>query len=562
MATSEQSKVEAAFGNCRSALWGVASISLVINLLMLTGPLFMLQVYDRVLTGRSVATLIALTAIMIILYVFFGVLDAVRTKSLMRIGRKFTWSIEKISFITSTCLPSGLDAKNKRTQEPVSELERIGRFLSSPGPGAIFDLPWLPFYLGIIFLFHPLLGFVALAGAFIMCVLIGLNELSTRKYSERVSGLAVQRRIMLEDTRRHGEAAIAMGMLGGLASKWNQLTEQLAGQQEANTTLGANFSALTKTFRFFLQSSVLAIGAYLALLQEITAGMIIAATVLTSRAMSPIEQAITHWRSFVSARLAYKNLQSILDSSSEQDKTDLPSPNSSLSLEDVVVRAPDFEQAIVNRVSFKLSRGDVLGVIGPSASGKSSLARAIVGVWPTAQGKIKLDGAELAQWHQSELGRHIGYLPQDIQLFQGSVAENIVRFKDDVRTETMIEAAQLAGAHELILDLPNGYDTKVGIGGVALSGGQRQRIAFARALYGEPFLIVLDEPNSNLDADGEAALTKAILELKQRGKIVIVIAHRPSAITAVDQLAVLREGNLVAFGPKSDVLKASMSKTA
>ncbi|WP_371932838.1 type I secretion system permease/ATPase [Roseibium sp. MMSF_3544] len=544
-----------AFKPIRSAFWGVAVVSFVINILMLTGPVFMLQVYDRVLASGSVPTLVVIGSLAMVLYVFYGILEGVRGRILSRLGQRVDARLSGIVYKVSNSLPVRLGRQASRLR-PVQDLDTIRQFLSGPGPAAIFDIPWLPLYLGIVFLFHPLLGFVGLAGAIIISVLIALNEVMSREPTEDAAGQSGRRSAAVESGQRNSEVVAAMGMQETLTARWDaQNLEYLATQRRASDRTGI-FGTAIKTIRFILQSAILGVGAWLAIKQEISPGVMIAASIMTSRALAPIEQAVAQWRGFVASRQALRRLREVLQvSESEDAKMDLPAPTKSISVEQVFCGPFGEAMPYVQNVSLELEAGDGLGIIGPSGSGKSTFARALVGVTPTLKGVIRFDGAELSQWESAKRGEFIGYLPQDLQLFDGTIAENIARFREDAAPEKIIEAAKLADVHDMIVGLPEGYNTVIGRSGRSLSAGQRQRLALARSLYDNPFLVVLDEPNSNLDAIGENALTNAIKAMRQKGSIVVVIAHRPSAIATVDKILCLKDGKLAGFGPKEEVLK-------
>ncbi|MBG6209928.1 ATP-binding cassette subfamily C protein [Labrenzia sp. EL_126] len=553
--TGRDNPVSVAFRPIRSAFWGVAVVSFVINILMLTGPVFMLQVYDRVLASGSVPTLVVIGALAIVLYIFYGILEGVRGRILSRLGQRVDARLSGIVYKVSNSLPVRLGRQAARLR-PVQDLDTIRQFLSGPGPAAIFDIPWLPLYLGIVFLFHPLLGLVGLAGAVIISVLIGLNEFMSRRPTEEAAGHAGRRSAAVESGQRNSEVVAAMGMQNTLTAKWDaQNSEYLATQRRAADTTGI-FGTTIKTIRFILQSAILAVGAWLAIQQEITPGVMIAASIMTSRALAPIEQAVAQWRGFVASRQALRRLREILQvSETEETKMDLPQPEKGITVEQVYCGPFGETMPYVQNVTLDLQAGDGLGVIGPSGSGKSTFARALVGVTLPLKGVIRFDGAELAQWDNEKRGEFIGYLPQDLQLFDGTVAENIARFREDAEPEKIIEAAKLADVHKMIVALPEGYNTMIGRSGRSLSAGQRQRLALARALYNNPFLVVLDEPNSNLDAIGESALTNAIKAMREKGSIVVVIAHRPSAIATVDKILCLKDGKMAGFGPKEEVLR-------
>ncbi len=534
---------------------GVGLVSMVINMLMLTGPLFMLQVYDRVLASGSVPTLVVIGSLAFALYVFYGLLEGVRSRILSRLGQRVDARLSSRAYDLSTYLPLVLGPKAARLR-PVQDLDTMRQFLSGPGPAALFDVPWMPFYLAVVFLFHPILGFVAFGGALLITVLIGLNEVFTRKPARESAQETGRRQQLVEVSRRNGEAVRAMGMTEALKTRWEEGNSAYLSSQRRAADVAGLFSTSTKAFRFLLQSAILGVGAWLAIGQEITPGVMIAASIMTSRALAPIEQAVAHWRGFVAARQSHARLKKMMDRGEEQTaRMDMPLPEQSLKFEAVASGPAGDTKPFIQNISFQLKAGDGLGIIGASGSGKSTLARTMVGVLPALRGKVKFDGSELSQWPSERVGQFIGYLPQDIQLFDGTIAENIARFQTDAPSEAIIKAAKQADIHGLITELPDGFNTVIGSAGMTLSGGQKQRVALARALYGEPFLVVLDEPNSNLDAEGEAALTNAIKEMRERGSIVVVVAHRPSAIAAVDTILCMTKGQASALGPKDEVMK-------
>lgn len=554
--STRPSPVRAAFSAVRTGFVGVGALSLVINVLMLTGPLFMMQVYDRVLASGSVPTLVVIGALAVALYGFYGLLEAVRGRILSRLGQRVDARLSTAVYRLSNRLPVALGKKSARLR-PVNDLDTVRQFLSGPGPAAIFDIPWLPFYLGLIFLFHPVLGLVAGGGGLVICILIGLNEATSRAPVAEASQHGALRAAHVETGQRNSEVIEAMGMQPVLSARWEAANGTYLETQRRAADRAGLFGNLIKTFRFVLQSAILGVGAWLSIKHEISPGVMIAASIMTSRALSPIEQAVAQWRGFVACRQSLKRLKELLakpDQGSE-DGLALPLPEKSLSVEALICGPFGETTPNLQGVSFALQAGDGLGVIGTSGSGKTTLARALTGAVPALKGAVRLDGAELSQWPPERRGDIIGYLPQDVQLFDGTIAENIARFRPGAEADQIIEAARIADVHDLIVSLPEGYDTVIGRAGRNLSAGQRQRIALARALFGNPFLIVLDEPNSNLDAGGEAALTQAIMTMRQRGSIVIVIAHRPSAISAADKILCLNDGRMTAFGPKDEVLK-------
>jgi PrtD family type I secretion system ABC transporter len=539
---------------CRSALIGVGLMSFIINLLYLTGSIFMLEVYDRVLPSRSVPTLVGLIILAAGLYMAQGVLDLIRGRILGRIGTSLDEALNARVFDTIVRLPLMVGGRNEGLQ-PLRDLDNVRSFLGSQGPSAFFDLPWLPLYLAICFAFHVLIGVTALIGAVILVTLTLITEYLSRDPAREAMGLAARRNDLATASRRNAEVVVAMGMAGRLGKRWSDANAKyLAGHQHASDIAGG-LGAVAKVMRMMLQSAVLGVGAYLVIHQEATAGIIIAGSILSARALAPVDLAIAHWKSFVAARHSWQRLTHLLEQMPEKPApTLLQNPSSRLAVEGVGVTAPGDQKVIVQDVNFALTAGAGLGVIGPSGSGKSSLARALVGVWQPFRGKVRLDGAALDQWSADVLGRHVGYLPQDVELFAGTVAQNISRFDPEAKPEAVLAAAKEAGVHEMIIKMRDGYNTQVGEQGTALSAGQAQRVALARALYGEPFLIVLDEPNSNLDTEGDEALTRAVRAARERGAIVVVVAHRPIGIEGVDQILVLRDGRMQAFGPKETVL--------
>jgi PrtD family type I secretion system ABC transporter len=547
---------------CRSAFIGVGIMSCMINLLYLTGSLFMLEVYDRVLPSRSVPTLVGLAILAGGLYMAQGALDLIRVRILGRIGTALDESLNSRVFDTIVRLPLTIGARNEGLQ-PLRDLDNIRSFLSGMGPGAFFDLPWLPFYLAICFAFHVMIGLTALVGAVILITLTIVTEFMSRRPAREALGLAARRNDLAATSRRNAEVLVAMGMSGRLNRRWSEANQKyLAGNQHASDVTGG-LGAIAKVLRMTLQSAVLAVGAYLVIHQEATAGIIIAGSILSARALAPVDLAIAHWKGFVAARQSWHRLNRLLESlPARSAQTLLQNPSSRLALEAVSIAPPGEQRMVVQDVTFTLEAGNGLGVIGPSGSGKSSLVRALVGVWQPFRGKVRLDGAALDQWSSDVLGRHVGYLPQDVELFAGSVAQNICRFDPEAGSEAIIAAAKEAGVHQMIIKMRDGYDTQIGEQGTALSAGQAQRVALARALYGDPFLIVLDEPNSNLDTEGDEALTRAVRSARERGAVVVVVAHRPIGIEAVDMLLVLREGRMHAFGPKDTVLGQVLQRVA
>ncbi len=557
-----RSELGVALRACRNAFLGVGAMSIMINLLYLTGSIFMLEVYDRVLPSRSIPTLIGLVVLAGGLYIAQGILDLIRGRVLVRIGTSLDEALNARVFETVVRLPLTAGGRNEGLQ-PLRDLDNVRAFLSSMGPGALFDLPWLPFYLAICFAFHWLIGVTASVGAIILVTLTIITEYMSRTPAREAMGLAARRNDLATASRRNAEVLVAMGMSGRLTKRWSEANQKyLAGNQHASDVSGG-LGAIAKVMRMMLQSAVLGVGAYLVIFQEATAGIIIAGSILSARALAPVDLAIAHWKGFVAARQSWHRLNRLLDALPPQNaQTLLQPPSKRLSVERVSIVPPGEQRVIVQDATFALEAGTGLGIIGPSGSGKSCLIRALVGVWQPVGGKVRLDGAALDQWSSDVLGRYIGYLPQDVELFGGTVAQNICRFDPEATSDSIIAAAKEAGVHEMIIKMRDGYDTQIGEQGTALSAGQAQRVALARALYGNPFLIVLDEPNSNLDTEGDEALTRAVRGARERGAIVVVVAHRPIGIEAVDQLLVLKDGRVQAFGPKETVLGQVLQRVA
>jgi len=539
---------------------GIGLVSGLSNVLMLTGAMFMLEIYDRVLPSRSVPTLIGIAILAGGLYAAQGLIDLIRGRLLVRIGSALDEAVSGRVFDTILRLPMKV-ARVSDGLQPLRDLDSVRSFLSGLGPIALFDLPWLPFYIGICYLLHPWLGYTALGGAIILVALTLLTEMLTRRPTKAVASFAASRSELAQAGHRNAEAIVAMGMVGRMVRRWAEANRHyMAGQWSASDVVGG-LGAVSKVLRFVLQSAMLGVGAFLVIHQEATAGIIIAGSILAARALAPVDLAIANWKAFAACRQSWQRLNKLLALLPPQKMPMLlPAPRERLTVESASATPPGSSKLVLQDISFKLERGSGLGVIGPTGSGKSSLARLLVGVWQPARGKVRLDGCTFDQWSSEVLGVHIGYLPQDVELLSGTVAQNIARFEPDADPQAIVAAAKAAGVHELIIELGEGYETHVGERGETLSAGQAQRIALARALYRDPFLIVLDEPNSNLDAAGDEALTRAILGIRARGGIVVVIAHRPSAIAGVDLLLVLKQGRLQAFGPKDEILSKVLQR--
>lgn len=549
------SELRAALATCRLHVIAVAIFSIFVNLLMLTGPLFMLQVYDRVLASRSEETLAALLLLVTGLFLIYGLLEFVRGRVLARAGARFQ-SLLDMRVFDAVLRRSLAPADRARPNMAARDLESIRTFLSGAAPFAFFDIPWTPVFLAAIFIFHPLLGIVAMAGGAVLVALALTNQYRSRRLNAESQVIANEAEGLGEALRQNAEVVQGLGMRAAGLARWRKLRHASLVRQLAASDRAASYTSASRALRFWLQSFMLAVGAWLVLHQQISAGMMIAASIMLGRALAPVEQAIGQWGAFQRAGRGWRSLGDALATMPpEPERTQLPAPKGRIDANGVVVFAPGGRTPLLRGISFSIGPGQAVGVIGPSGVGKTVLARVLAGIWPPAAGTVRLDGATLDQWPSDSLGRHIGYLPQEVGLFAGTVAQNISRLDPEPDSRKIVSAAQRAGAHELLLGLPQGYDTEVGAGGQQLSGGQRQRVALARAFYGDPAILILDEPNANLDVPGEQALVGAIRDAKARGRTVIVMAHRPGAIAACDFLLMIDKGAQIEFGPRDEVLK-------
>ena len=528
----------------RGAFAGVAVFSGCINVLMLTGSIYMLQVYDRVLSSRSIPTLIGISLIVLAAFVIQGILDAVRSRMLARIGAQFDHNLSPTVFDMMRTLPLR-GARSDQAMQGVRDLDAVRGFLTSTGPTAFFDMPFMPLFFIGCFVLHPWVGVLALIGGLVIVGLTLWTERRTKQATQALTSVGSERLLLAEASRRNAEALQAMGMGPVFKERWRDVNTRFV-----DTNLGVSDSvngigAAARVFRMAFQSAVLGLGAYLVIQQQMSPGSMIAASILTSRALAPIEIAVAHWRGFVASRQSFHRLNELLDMAAQQKaKTQLPVPHVGFAAQDLAVGIPGRQSPLVSGVNIDLKAGQGLLVIGPSGSGKSTLARALAGVWPSFRGSPRLDGAALDQWDPQQLGSHIGYMPQDVELFEGTVAQNIARFNVDVRDEEIVEAAKAAGAHDMILKFSEGYGTRIGEAGMTLSGGQRQRVGLARALFRGPFLMILDEPNSNLDTDGEAALVQAMTGARTRGAVVIIVSHKMALLNAVDFVGRVYDGRM------------------
>ncbi len=539
------------------AFLSIGLFSFFVNLLMLTGPLFMLQVYDRVLGSRSVETLTALLVLVAGLFALMGVLDFARGRVAARLGAAFQAKLDARVFAATLALTQ--DATGRaRAAAALRDLESVQKLLASPAIFALVDIPWTPIFILAIFTFHPLLGWLALGGGVFLVVIAITNQVFSFRPVGNANVKSLSSDALADTLREHGDIVRGLGMQDTALARWQNQRQSALGAQIRSSDLTGAFSIFSKTFRFFLQSAILALGAYLVLQNQVTAGAMIASSIMLGRALAPVEQTIAQWPLILRARYGWRALAAFLASVPKPaPRTVLPRPGADLRVDKIAVLPPGGGVPTLRAVSFALSPGQALGIIGPSASGKSTLARVLTGIWVPAAGTIRLDGATLDQYGP-DLGQHVGYLPQDVTLFGATIAENIARLAANPDDAAVIRAAKMAGAHEMILALPDGYDTVISGNAGRLSGGQKQRIGLARAMFGNPVLLILDEPNANLDAPGSAALNLAIREFKAGGGAVIIMAHRPAGIAECEWLMVLQDGIVRAFGPRDEVLRAQV----
>jgi ATP-binding cassette subfamily C exporter for protease/lipase len=549
-----KNEIERVLLSFKSTFYTVGMFSAISNMLMLVPSIYMLQVYDRVLASQNEITLLMLTLMMLGAYLLMSALELIRTFVLVRVGAKLDMQLNKRVY--TAAFEQNLKKAGGNAGQALSDLTTLRQFLTGQALFAFFDAPWFPIYLAVIFYFEPSLGVFSLVGTIVLVVLAYINEKVTHRPLAEANAMALGANNLATNNLRNAEVIESMGMLPNLLGRWFTMHSKFLHLQAEASEKGGIVGAITKFVQVSLQSLVLGFGALLVIEGKITPGMMIAASILVGRALAPVQQLIAVWKSLSSTRSAYERLNSLLETNPERAVgMELPKPLGGIAVENVTALPPGSQVPVVRGLSFAIAPGDVLGVIGPSGSGKSTLARLLVGVWPAAAGKVRLDGADIFAWNKGELGPHIGYLPQDIELFGGSVSENIARF-GEIDPAKVVLAAQRAGVHDLILHLPQGYDTRLGDGGAGLSGGQRQRLGLARAMYGDPSLIVLDEPNSNLDDVGELALVQAVNDLRERGKTIVLITHRTSIIGATSKLLLMRDGVGEMFGPTNLVLQA------
>jgi PrtD family type I secretion system ABC transporter len=557
--TQPKNELRDAISESKAVFWHLGIFSFFVNLLMLTGPLYMLQVYDRVLASSSIETLVGLTVIVFVLYLALALLEWVRSALFNEASSAFEDVLGERA--TDAAIEASLKDPGMQSERPVRDLRAIRKFLGGPAPKAVFDAPWTPLFFIVLFALHWSFGLWALFGATVLFVLGLINQRSSSKLMAESEELERVSQMRAVEMVRNAEVMEAMGMRETLRSRWREVFDASDGAMTKSGQILSGFTSGTKSFRLFLQSAILGLGAYLAIKGVSTPGAMIAASIIMGRAIAPIEQLVGQWRSVVSAKDAWTSLKGFLELSPEaEDGMTLPPIKGHVSLEGIFAGPPGATKPVLRNLNFVIEPGDVLGVIGPSAAGKSTLARLMTGVWKPLAGHVRIDGADLSSWSRREIGPQIGYMPQQVDLMSGTIRDNISRFKPDADPAGIIDAAKAAGCHELILRMPEGYDSQIGMSGAYLSAGQRQRVGLARALYGNPSFVVLDEPNSNLDAPGDEALQAAILGLKARGATTILIAHRPNAIVHCNKLLVLESGEIKAFGPRDEVLAAISPK--
>lgn len=548
-----ENSLQAALKACKSSFISVGIFSMFVNALMLVPTFYMLQVYGRVITSGSLTTLLMLTLIMTVLMVTMGALELVRSRIMVRVSTKLDILLSRNLYRASfkRALESGgMDA----SAQAMNDLTGLRQFMTGTGLFAFFDAPWLPIYIAVMFMFHPWFGWMAIGCAIILTILAVVNERLTGKPLAAANKENIAASLYTSKNLRNAEVIESMGMLDTLINRWAQRQKKVLILQSVASDKGGAMTNVSKTFRMLVQSLILGLGAFLAIEHELNPGLVIAGSVLLGRALAPLDQIIGSWKGFIGARAQYARLSEVLaKQQSEPERMALPAPLGNILVDNLFITAPGGKTPIIKGMSFSVPAGQVVGIVGPSASGKSTLARALMGIWQPQHGVVRLDGADIANWDKSQLGPYVGYLPQDIELFEGSISENIARFSE-IDPEEVIKAARIAGVHEMILLQPDGYDTVIGSDGVNLSGGQRQRVGLARALYGSPRLIILDEPNSNLDETGEQALAQAITQMQATGSTVFVITHRTNILSQVDRLMVMSGGGISLYGPRDQVM--------
>ena len=540
----------------------IAVFSGVINILMLSGSLYMLQVYDRVIPSRNLATLFGLSTLVLVAYATQGYFEALRLRMLSRTASLFDAGLQEPIHHALATLPL-MRVSPVLMQQPLRDLDQIRAFMASMGPTAFLDMPWIPIFLLALFLFHPMIGVTAVIGIATIIAMTLVTERLSRGAAKTALDCNAQRQVLADATRAHAEVIRALGLAGRFTARWVEANELFLKETLKSGDIYANLGSAAKTLRYILQSGMLGVGAYLVVADKASGGIMIASSIMMGRALAPIEIALSSWKQLVGARQSLARLREILKITepAATPPVVLPRPQRELQVQDLSVTPPGADREAVSHVSFALPAGTAMALLGASASGKTTLAKALVGIWQPRHGVVRLDGAAIDQWRRDDFGRFVGYLPQDVSLFDGTIAENISRFDEHPTSEAILTAADIAGVGDMVRQLPEGFATRIGEGGAVLSAGQRQRIGLARAVYGNPFLVVLDEPNANLDAQGEAALSHAIERLRQNKSIVIVISHRPSALAVLNTALVLHQGRMIAFGRSEDIFARARHAT-
>ncbi|MCX8998226.1 type I secretion system permease/ATPase [Rhizobiaceae bacterium BDR2-2] len=555
-----RSPLDEAYGKFKAIVLSTFVFSLAINLLLFVAPLYTLQIYDRVLGTRNEVTLLMISLIALFLMVVYGLMEFIRSRMLVRAGMQFDEVLSRAIF--GRAVKARLANPNGGAEQVMSDGDRIRDFMTGPGLVTFFDVPWTPLFILVCFLFHSWLGYLALAGTLVIFALALVNEYATRRQLKEANVAAQGAAQFASAALQNAEVIRSMGMERQLGERWRAHHGRMLDAQTGASDKGGAIIIFQKFFRMALQSAILGLGAYLALHQEISPGIMIAASIMTGRALQPVEQGVAQWRQFVTARQAHERLARLFENvPDDARRTDLPEPKGLIAVENLTAFAPGTRIPLLRNIGFTVQPGETLAVIGPSGSGKSSLVRHMAGVWPAASGTVRIDGADIAHWNAEQLGRHLGYLPQEVRLFSGTIAENIARFSDGP-SEAVVKAAIMAGVHDMILRLPDGYETQVGDNGQQLSGGQRQRVGLARAVFGMPRIVILDEPNSNLDSDGETALLEAVKAMKGAGVTVILVTHKTNLLTVSDRVLVLRDGAVQACTTPKELFRPTGARTA
>lgn len=553
MSSQSENNLQAALKACKSSFLSVGFFSFFVNTLMLVPTFYMIQVSGRVVPSSSTSTLLMLTLILTLLLLTLGSLEWVRSRIMVRISNRLDVLLSRDVYRASfkrSLQSGGADS----TAQSLNDLTSLRQFFTGAGVFAFFDAPWFPIYTLIMFLFHPWFGWMTLGCGAVLATLAVVNHRVTGQALASANKENVASNVITTKTLRNAEVIESMGMLETLMNRWAKRQRKVMMLQSQASDKGGVVSSVSKMFRTWSQSIMLAIGAYLVITHEINPGLLMAGSLLLGRALAPIDQMIGSWKGFVAAKVQYDRLNKVMDDlNKEPERMPLPAPEGHIQVENLIVTPPGAKSPVLRNISFVTPAGSIVGIVGPSAAGKSTLVRALMGIWPPQHGVVRLDGADIASWDKQALGPYVGYLPQDIELFEGSISENIARF-DKVDPDKVVQAAQMAGVHEMILMLPDGYDTVIGSDGVNLSGGQRQRIGLARAIYGSPRLIVLDEPNSNLDDVGERALGVALQKLKETGATVFIVSHRPNILTRLDRILVMAGGTISLYGERDRVI--------